>query len=662
MLALLGREARELGRAREIVLGVRLGGLILGLVLRAQQLLQVFDHREEELAQLVELGLGELGLGQRILVGLDRGLEGGEQLVGVAAQRFGRVELLLLLLELLLRGVELLGVGSLRIRRCAAPLRTCLLRFFVELLRLRGELVLLLGNQVLDPSHARAVRGEPLIGLAGAIGRRDLRAFRPEQLDELLLGREREIDGLLEVGEVFDRLRERHECVTFGLRRVIEPLGRERVACVIHLRDRLGHERQREPELGDLLGLLCGQPGGLGGRASTGRFIDAVDRRGEPRADLLDAVPKSTLALPERSGLQPARNQRLRLVRCGRLRCRAGAQLELRCFDGRDRAGLLNELELVLGDRLEHADRIEQLLARALERRECGLGLRDSLLGIEVLELATRLGDLRAALEHVEVEVLELDEACRILRISLVGGLLAGRVDLVGGQIADHAGLRDHAALLIGELREGGLLGERISPTGLLDREPRGPGLVEHAALLLDQGVQPRLELAFTARELVGQGLGAHACDREVRLRVRIARPLVRGIREPGHRLVLELERLGEVGILAGLELIGMRGVRHAEVVRRAVAELFVDATAAPRLEQRLLGLVVLGVRDRIDAFVVLRARVAMLAAITPRQDTGDEHGRYPHTLHADLRESPAPEPTHSEASRHSSAPSTSHG
>jgi len=170
-----------------------------------------------------------------------------------------------------------------------------------------------------------------------------------------------------------------------------------------------------------------------------------------------------------------------------------------------DRVRLLDELELVARDLAQHRDRIEQLFARTLERRERGFGPRERGLGREILELAPRLGDLRAAFEQEHVEVLELDQPRCLALVALVDRFLADRLDLVVGEVRDHAGLGEDATLEVGQVRERRLLIERVHAVRRLDRDPRGTGVVEHRALLLDDRVEALLELAFAARQLVGE-------------------------------------------------------------------------------------------------------------------------------------------------------------
>ena len=279
---------------------------------------------------------------------------------------------------------------------------------------------------------------------------------------------------------------------------------------------------------------------------------------------------------------------------------------------------------LFLEQRLQHRDRIDQLLARALERDEGRLGAIDRDLGRELLQLASRLGDLAARVGQVQVEVLQLDDADLLLVVPLVLGLLADRVDLVAREVADHARLRDDAALEIREVRQRGLLAERVRAAGLLGREPRVAGTVEHAALLADHGVEPLLEPVRILAQLVGDRLHARARDREVLDRVLVLGLAPARIGEPRHRLLLELERLLQIGLatlaIAGLHLVRVRRVGHAEVVRAAEPQLLVDAGRAARLEQRLLGAVEVGLREQRDALVVLVARGAMLAVIARRE------------------------------------------
>src|SRR5690606_29338680 len=112
---------------------------------------------------------------------------------------------------------------------------------------------------------------------------------------------------------------------------------------------------------------------------------------------------------------------------------------------------LLQQRDLLLRDAAQHGDRIEQLLARALERDQRLLRPGDAVLGGERLERAARLRDPGPRVAEVELEVLELDQPDLLLLGALLVLLLADRVDLVRREIDEHAGLGDDAALAIGE-------------------------------------------------------------------------------------------------------------------------------------------------------------------------------------------------------------------
>ncbi len=622
MLGFARVEIGQLRLARELVQRLRRARLVARLALAADEVLEVLDDVEEQAAQLVELGVGGLRGRQWILVGLDGGIELADRLLGLAAQRLCLREQRLRLLDLLL-----LRFG-LRLRAAAGARAGGL-----ELLLLLGDLRELLGDQILDAAHARDVRGERFlrrrcaIGFFGALGR--------EQVNELLLCLAREIDRLLEIREPLDRLAQCNQRIALGHLRLGQLLRGQRGVRAIHRGARIGDERQRiDVHLQQLLllGLEL-------------RVVRVLARGLHARAHFLDAVAQAALAIAEHARLHPRRDQRCRLGRA------AG---ELAALDLRDRGGLLEQRHLVTGDLAQHVDRLEQLLAGALERLERGLAARDGILGREVLQLATRLGDPRARFEDVDVEVLELDHARLLLGRALVLGLLADRVDLVVGDVADRADLRDDAAFLIGELRQRALLRERVGAAGLLDLHPRAARALEDLALVADRLVEARLELALVAAQLVGHRLRARTHGREVCLRVAVLLQL-HGIGEPRHGLLLELERLREVTVLVLLHLVGVRGVRHAEVVGGAIAQLGIDAGVAARLEQRLLRAVVVAVLQQRDSFVVLHARVAMLTTRARGDEREDQE-----LVHAPLRS--GEEPTASAASRNTSDASTSHG
>ena len=113
-----------------------------------------------------------------------------------------------------------------------------------------------------------------------------------------------------------------------------------------------------------------------------------------------------------------------------------------------------------------------------------------------------------------------------------------------------------------------------------------------------------------------------------------------------------------EIGVLAGLRLVGVRGVGEPEIVGRTEPQLGIDAGVAARLDERFLRLLVLVVDELADARVVLRAGVAMLGG---RARGGDGEQGEPLHRGASRRRS-APAPIHSDASNATSANSTNHG
>ena len=84
------------------------------------------------------------------------------------------------------------------------------------------------------------------------------RCLRRKQRDELLLRAVRELDRLLQIGELLDRLRERVERIALGLLRLGELLARERLARMAHRRVGVADVRQRDLEVLDHSLLLGG--------------------------------------------------------------------------------------------------------------------------------------------------------------------------------------------------------------------------------------------------------------------------------------------------------------------------------------------------------------------------------------------------------------------
>ena len=335
-----------------------------------------------------------------------------------------------------------------------------------------------------------------------------------------------------------------------------------------------------------------------------------------------------------------------------------GLELQ-RAIGGGGERRLAQHADLILGDAAHDRDRIEQLLAAALERHERGLGTLYAGLGREVLELAARIGDRVASIEQIQIEVLQLDQADLLVVGALVLGLLADRVDLVGGDVLEHAGLRDHATLAIREVRQARLLGERVGATGLLDLDPRGARVVEHRALLLDQLVEASLELALGLPQLIADRLHSRPDDREVRLGVLVIRAEPRRIREPRRRLLCEIERLLQIGVFTLPDLVRVRRVGEAEVVGRTEPQLGIHPRGAARLEELLLRALEVALRERRDALVIDVARGAVFAATCGEHEREQPHHE-PRRRHVALR-SPALAPTHSAPSRNTSEASTNH-
>ena len=123
--------------------------------------------------------------------------------------------------------------------------------------------------------------------------------------------RVRELDRLLEIRELLDRLRERDQRIA-----LVRP-SRRRASCatsascaLIHRGARLGDERQRDLARCSSSFACSGVSFGV---ARPAPAAVALDRRGEPRAHFLDAIAQPALAIAERRRLEPRRDQRRRL-------------------------------------------------------------------------------------------------------------------------------------------------------------------------------------------------------------------------------------------------------------------------------------------------------------------------------------------------------------
>ena len=168
-------------------------------------------------------------------------------------------------------------------------------------------------------------------------------------------------------------------------------------------------------------------------------------------------------------------------------------------------------------------------------------------------------------------------------------------------------------------------------------------------ALLGDQRVEPRLELALALAQLVGDRL------RRARARSRgspaVSASSLRSRAASENHDTACCSSSSAFARSASLPAFTLSACAAYAMPRSYAARNRSSGSTpalAARLEQRLLGGLVVALGERRDALVVLLARVAVLAA---RARGDDEHERATSALHGALR-SPAPAPTHSAASR----------
>ena len=183
---------------------------------------------------------------------------------------------------------------------------------------------------------------------------------------------------------------------------------------------------------------------------------------------------------------------------------------------------------------------------------------------------------------------------------ALLGRRLFDEEPLFGGEIDAVAHLRHQHALPRRQGFELGLEADGLG-VGLLGHHlgQEMAHLVAHAALIVDQAIQPAFQLvAFV--QLIGELEDAARDELQIHARVVVARRSeAHGVVEPrgalaqqidhrltGRRLALRcVRRRGVVGAVAGE--VRLRRQRHAKIERGAVAQLGIRAGLVARREKR---------------------------------------------------------------------------
>ena len=279
---------------------------------------------------------------------------------------------------------------------------------------------------------------------------------------------------------------------------------------------------------------------------------------------------------------------------------------------------------------LQHRHRVEQLLAGALPLRQRGVAARVRHLPLEPAQRQPHLGGGLPAAVQVARQRLERDQPAALLRAALLLRLGPDAGLLVGGEVGDRARLGRQLPLCRRDRVELGPESDRVGRrAGALDLVEQGAHRREHAALVLDQAVEARLELALIAAQLVCQHLDPAQHHLEVLARLAILRIEPERVAQPGSRLAIELDPALR---LALAERLGVAGVGQTQVIGGAAAQLVVAAGLIAGGEQLLLRLLELARRHQGEPLVVLDARGRAAAA---RRDS-DEEEQQPR-LHGDL-------------------------
>jgi hypothetical protein len=335
---------------------------------------------------------------------------------------------------------------------------------------------------------------------------------------------------------------------------------------------------------------------------------------------------------------------------------------------GRQRAALVgrrrqdlevpDQLELIAGHALQHRDRIEELLARALERLEGSRGPAVGQLALQLVEVAARVGHRLARVGHVQIEVLELDQAHLLLVGALVLGLAADRGDLVAGQIGDLADLGRQGPLPHRRGLELVLARQRIAARrGLVVPQPARR--VAQRSLGRDRPIEPRLELVGPGAGGVDQRQEPRLDPLEVGARVGVVGPAPDRVGQPGPGPIVSGDRLRRLGRLGAGRGLGPRDRDRRQIERGAEPHLVVEARQVARGQELALGLVEGAALELGHAGVVALARRAPTIVATPGdRDHHRHHEPDDPRSHDGLR---ARAPTTSAAMSANSASATGH-
>ena len=172
---------------------------------------------------------------------------------------------------------------------------------------------------------------------------------------------------------------------------------------------------------------------------------------------------------------------------------------------GRERRGVVEQLQLIAHRRLQHLHRVQQLLAGALQFGQRRIGAAVAALALQAPEQSPRVAQGLARALQIVGQGRQLVGAALLFHRAFLGRRLLDEQALLGGQVDAVAHFRQQRPLAAGQRLERAAETERFG-TGLLgfDVHQQSAHVVAQAALIVDQAVEARFQ-AIALVQLVGE-------------------------------------------------------------------------------------------------------------------------------------------------------------